>query len=285
MNKGLDEQYKEFFDPIEQKVLAVVLMHLVQDLDHSHLPTSLIKLADKHKNDFAAMADELYKKSMFCSKEKMAKFYSKISLKKLTKDPLYIIATQYANEINVTQKPIYTDITNKLNRANRLFLSGVLEMNPTRTLAPDANGTMRLTYGRVLPYDGKDAVHMREYTTASGVVEKYTPGDIEFDAPPRLIDMMKKHDFGRYAASDGDLHTCFLTDNDITGGNSGSPVLNGNGELIGTAFDGNWEAITSDFAFEPKMQRTICVDVRYTLFIMDKFGGAGRLLDEMKIVQ
>jgi hypothetical protein len=116
------------------------------------------------------------------------------------------------------------------------------------------------------------------------VVEKYVPGDYEFDAPSKLIDMMKRKDFGPYADKDGELRICFITNNDITGGNSGSPIINGNGELIGTAFDGNWEAISSDFAFEPNFQRTIGVDIRYTLFVIDKFGGAGHLLKEMKLV-
>jgi hypothetical protein len=231
------------------------------------------------------MATVLYEKSFLTSKEKMAKFLAKPSYKAMQKDMIYVITSNYVNKISVDLKPIYSDINFKLGRANRLFQSGMLEMDPNKLYSPDANGTMRLTYGRILPYDGKDAEHFREFTTAKGILEKYTPGDIEFDAPKKLIDMMKAKDFGRYADKDGDLHACFLTDNDITGGNSGSPVLNGKGELIGTAFDGNWEAIASDFAFEPELQRTICVDIRYTLFIVDKFGGAGNLLKEMKIIE
>ena len=188
-------------------------------------------------------------------------------------------------EISQKLRPETMRINTELSRASRLFQQGEVEMHPNKLPSPDANGTMRLTYGRVLPYNGKDAVSFKEYTTSKGIIEKYVPGDIEFDAPKRLIDLMKARDFGQYADKDGELHICFLTDNDITGGNSGSPVINARGELIGTAFDGNWEAISSDFAFEPNYQRTICVDIRYTLFIVDKFGGAGRLLDEMKIVR
>ena len=285
LSKGLDENYREFYQPIEKKVLISVLMHVFTDLDHTHLPQSLNDLAAEYKTDYAAMAESLWKKSMFISKEKVAEFLKDPSAKKLKKDPIYIIANDYANAMNVTLKPTFTSITNKLNRANRLFLNGTLEMDKNKLFAPDANGTMRVTYGQVLPYDGKDAMHYRSFTTADGVLEKYTPGDIEFDAPTRLIEMMKQKNFGRYADKDGTLHTCFITDNDITGGNSGSPVINGNGELIGTAFDGNWEAISSDFAFEPKLQRTISVDIRYTLFIIDKFGGASNLIKEMKIIE
>lgn len=285
LSKDLDEQYKEYFDPIEVKVLASVLMHITEDLDHANLPQQLIDLSVKYKKDYTKMATVLYEKSFLTSKEKMAKFLAKPSYKAMQKDMIYVITSNYVNKISVDLKPIYSDINFKLGRANRLFQSGMLEMDPNKLYSPDANGTMRLTYGRILPYDGKDAEHFREFTTAKGILEKYTPGDIEFDAPKKLIDMMKAKDFGRYADKDGDLHACFLTDNDITGGNSGSPVLNGKGELIGTAFDGNWEAIASDFAFEPELQRTICVDIRYTLFIVDKFGGAGNLLKEMKIIE
>ena len=182
-------------------------------------------------------------------------------------------------------KPVYDDVNSKLSRASRLFQSAMMEMQTGKTFSPDANGTMRLTYGTVQNYEARDAVLYKEYTTDRGVVEKYQPGDIEFDAPAKLIDLMKKKDFGQYADAQGNLHTCFLTTNDITGGNSGSPVINGKGELIGTAFDGNWEAISSDFAFEPALQRTISLDIRYTLFIIDKFAGAGYLLNEMKIVK
>jgi hypothetical protein len=283
--KTMDETYKEFYEPIEKKVMTAVLMHVFQDLDPKFLPKSWLDLYSKYKTDYAGMTEMLWRKSIFSSKEKVDAFLKNPSAKKLAKDPVYILANDYSNEINVTLKPVISGITNTLNRANRLFLNGFLEMNASKTYAPDANGTMRVTYGQVLPYDGKDAMHYKEFTTADGVMEKYIPGDIEFDAPARLIDMMKKKDFGPYADKDGTLHTCFITDNDITGGNSGSPVINGNGELIGTAFDGNWEAISSDFAFEPKLQRTISVDIRYTLFVIDKFGGASNLIKEMKVIQ
>ena len=285
MAADLDKDFKEFYEPIEQKVLASVLMHLVEDLDNAALPKSLTDMAAKHNKDYNAMAEAMWKKSVFVSQEKMAKFLKSPSLRKLHKDPIYAVANGYLTEVTKKMQPQMTKVNGQLGKANRLYQAGVLEMSPNALNNPDANGTMRMTYGRVLPYNGKDATFFKEFTTSRGVIEKYTPGDVEFDAPAKLIDMMKKKDFGQYADKDGELHICFLTDNDITGGNSGSPVINGNGELIGTAFDGNWEAIASDFAFEPEFQRTICVDIRYSLFILDKFGGASHLLKEMKIVR
>jgi hypothetical protein len=217
---------------------------------------------------------------------------------------LYKITIAYINKIRFDLKTTYDGINSKLDRANRLFLSAQLEMSEgsitskdlgnnlveynvisKKIMAPDANGTMRLTYGTVQAYDARDAVSYSHFTTSKGILEKYKIADFEFDAPQKLLALIRAKDFGQYADKDGELHTCFLTDNDITGGNSGSPVMNAKGQLIGTAFDGNWEAISSDFAFLPTVQRTISLDVRYTLFIVEKLGGAKHLIDEMTIVR
>ena len=148
---------------------------------------------------------------------------------------------------------------------------------------PDANSTMRISYGQVKSYDPQDGVHYKYFTTLDGLVAKYKPGSDEFDAPKELIDLYNAKDYGRYADYDGSLHTCFITNNDITGGNSGSPVMNANGELIGAAFDGNWEAMSGDIAFDKKYKRTIVCDIRYILFLIDKMGHADNLIKEMDI--
>jgi len=158
-------------------------------------------------------------------------------------------------------------------------------MREGEAIYPDANSTMRLTYGRVLPYSPKDAVIYNYYTTLEGVMQKEDPNNWEFIVPEKLKELYKAKDYGRYAMPNGEMPACFITNSDITGGNSGSPVLNANGELLGLAFDGNWEAMSGDIIFEPELQRCINVDIRYVLFIMDKFGGAGYLLDEMDIVE
>ncbi|OPZ57636.1 MAG: Peptidase S46 [Bacteroidetes bacterium ADurb.BinA012] len=177
------------------------------------------------------------------------------------------------------------EFSSDLSKGQRLYIAGAMEYQPDKTQYPDANSTMRLTYGKVLDYYPYDAVHYNWITTLDGVVQKYKKGDYEYDLPQRLIDLNEKREYGRYGSPDGYMPVCFITNNDITGGNSGSPVINGNGELIGLAFDGNWEAMTGNIAFEPDLQRCISVDIRYVLWVIDIYSGAGYLLDEMDIRQ
>src|SRR5690606_3094950 len=178
-------------------------------------------------------------------------------------------------------------LAEKFQAAYRKYIAGVLESNPKGKYYPDANSTLRLTYGtiRALPADPRNDAEINNYTTLKGTIAKYQPGDEEFDLPKRLIDLYEAKDYGRYADKAGYMPVNFLSDQDITGGNSGSPVLNGNGELIGLAFDGNIEAMAGDVIFDPVLQRTISVDIRYVLFIIDKFAGAQNIIDELKIVE
>ena len=170
-----------------------------------------------------------------------------------------------------------------LSLLHKAFIRGLGEMKQPTPSYPDANFTMRLTYGNVKSYDPKDGVHYKYYTTGDGVLQKENPDDPEFVVPAKLKELLQKRDFGRYAMKDGSLPACFLTTNDITGGNSGSPVMNDNGELIGIAFDGNWESLSGDINFDDNLQRCIAVDIRYVLFVIDKLGGAQRLINEMTI--
>jgi hypothetical protein len=173
-----------------------------------------------------------------------------------------------------------------LNRGKRDFVDGILRMNDGKKLmAPDANSTIRLTYGNVKSYRPRNAVSYDYFTTLDGVMAKYKPGDWEFDVPKDLIKLWENKDYGRYADKNGDLVVNFITTNDITGGNSGSPVIDAQGNLIGLAFDGNWEAMSGDIAFENEVQRTICMDTRYLLFIIDKMANAQNLMQELKIIQ
>jgi len=166
-----------------------------------------------------------------------------------------------------------------------LYVDAIMQMYPDSLFYPDANSTIRLTYGSVGSYEPKDGVSYHYYTTLKGVMEKKDNSNPEFQVPEKLEELYNAKDFGQYADKNGEMPVCFITNNDITGGNSGSPVMNANGELIGLAFDGNWEAMSGDIIYEPKLQRTIAVDVRYVLFIIDKFANAGYLLDELTLVK
>ena len=160
-----------------------------------------------------------------------------------------------------------------------------MEWQKGQAMYPDANSTMRLTYGHVLPYSPKDGLKYLHFTTLKGVMEKEDPTNPEFIVPAKVKQLYEAGDYGRWADADGTLHTCFLTNNDITGGNSGSPVLDAKGNLLGLAFDGNWESMSSDVMFEPDLQRCICVDIRYVLWMVEKYGGATNLINELTYVK
>jgi hypothetical protein len=234
----------------------------------------------KYKGDYKKYADIIYSKSIFTSKEKFDKFLANPNYKTLTNDPFFIIA----------QDALYTYWMMNINEdslhfAERLWIKAQMEMYPDSIFYPDANSTIRLSYGNVSDYEPRDAVKYDFYTTIDGIMEKEDPKNDEFIVPARLKELYQKKDYGWYANKQGTVPVCFLTTNDITGGNSGSCVLDAEGNLIGLAFDGNWEAMSGDINYEPKLQRTICVDSRYVLFIIDKFAGATRLINEINPIK
>jgi len=215
--------------------------------------------------------------------EKQEELLSDPSAKKIKKDLAYQTVVSFSDLYDEQVSPAISLAYDKLDHGNRLFVAGLRDQYPDKKFYPDANFTMRLTYGQVLDYYPADAMHYNYYTTLKGVMEKEDPNNWEFVVSEKLKELYKNKDYGRYGEGDV-MKVCFLTNHDITGGNSGSPVINGKGELIGLAFDGNWEAMSGDIAFEPDVQRTINVDIRYVLFIIDKFAGAKRLIDEMDLV-
>ena len=217
------------------------------------------------------------------SAEKLNKFLDKPSRKTLEKDPAWKLSRS-VGETAAKYSNAMTSLRNNVSTGNRLFVAGLREMDPDKKYYPDANSTMRVSYGKVLDYYPADAVHYDYFTTLYGVMQKEDPENEEFIVEKKLKDLYQQKDYGKYGEN-GEMNVCFLTTNDITGGNSGSPVINADGQLIGLAFDGNWEAMSGDIMFEPDLQRTINVDIRYVLFIIDKFAGASNLIGELTLVQ
>lgn len=278
-----DDHFKDYEINIDRELLSKMYAMYYKNVPASQLPEFLKEQGEKHNGNFTKYADKLFDKSIFASKEKVMNFLHNPKAKIIEKDPAFIDITKFSNNISIINLKRGKAVT-ALNKNKRFFIAGLREMKPNKSFYPDANFTMRLTYGVVDDYYPADAVHYNYYTTLSGVMEKEDPSTWEFIVPEKLKKLYREKDYGPY--SDGDImKVCFLTNHDITGGNSGSGLINGKGQLIGLAFDGNWEAMSGDIAFETKLQRCINVDIRYVLFIIDKFGGAQNLIDEMTIVK
>jgi hypothetical protein len=284
LKEGLEGFYGDYNYPTDRTETKAMIKLYREDIDPVYLPSFYTIIDTKFKGNTDAFVDYMFAKSIFTSQAGLNAFLESPRLKVLRKDPAYI-AAKSVDEIRSALQKDLSGFNEELSKGQRQYMAGVMEYVPGRTEYPDANFTMRLTYGKVLDYYPYDAVHYNWYTTLDGVVQKYKPGDYEFDLPGRLIELSDRKEYGRYASPEGYMPVCFITNNDITGGNSGSPVINGNGELIGLAFDGNWEAMTGNIAFEPDLQRCICVDIRYVLWVIDIYSGAGYLLDEMDIRQ
>ncbi|MBN2890309.1 MAG: S46 family peptidase [Bacteroidales bacterium] len=275
--------FKDYNAPTDKKVALVMMKLFTEKVDMKYYP-SFISNAKKEFSSFDDYIANIFKVSIFVNKAKFDDFLLNPTLEKLQNDPAFV-ASQSVFEKRSELRDNLKYGNEKLKRAKRLWMAGLMEMQPEIFFYPDANFTMRLTYGTIGGYSPKDGVEYKYYTTLKGYMEKEDEENPEFTVPEKLKKLYETKDFGQYANADGEMPVCFLSNNDITGGNSGSPVLNANGELIGLAFDGNWEAMSGDIAFEPELQRTISVDVRYVLFIIDKYGEATRLIDELNIVR
>jgi hypothetical protein len=275
--------YKDYNVSTDIKVAKALIKLFRDKIPASDLP-GFYKIIDTDYNgNIDAAVDALFSNSAFVSEEKLKTALAG-DKNALLKDPAYLVANDISSNMMKYMKDLEQYRT-QYAKGQKLYIAGMLEMKAGQAIYPDANSTMRLTFGRVLNYSPKDGVIFDFVTTLDGVMQKEDPKNYEFTVPAKLKELYNAKDFGQYALKDGRMPVAFLTNNDITGGNSGSPVMNKKGELIGTAFDGNWESMSSDIIFEPSLQRCINVDIRYTLFIMDKFGGAGYLLNEMKIVK
>ena len=277
--------YKDYNMPTDVKVTKEMIRVAKDKLPADLLPEFFEVIDSEFAGNIDEYVDDLFATSAFSSLEKAkTDLAAKAATGRISyvDDPAYMFVQDYRN-VGINVSTAYSALAEKLYDAHRKYIAGQLEMNAGKAVYPDANSTMRLTYGTVKSYEPKDGVIYKYYTTLKGVMEKEDPDNWEFVVPQRLKDLYAAQDFGRYANPDGSMPNCFIMTGDITGGNSGSPVFNGRGELTGLAFDGNWEAMSGDIIFEPDLQRCICVDIRYVLFIIDKFGGAGYLLDEMTL--
>ena len=263
--------YKDYDAEVDRKVAHAMVRHYLQNAD----PQDRVDVSEE-------MIDKIFDESVFTSYDKLEA--ARAAGVNLDEDPAAVLRGAIIDK----RGPLYRQtITwdDALEAPTKAYAAALLEWQKAKPSYPDANFTCRLTYGTVKGYEPKDGVIYKYYTTLKGVMEKEDPDNYEFRVPARLKELYNAKDYGQYADAQGQLVTCFLTNLDITGGNSGSPVMDADGNLIGLAFDGNWEAMSGDVIFEPNLQRCICVDIRYVLFMMDKFGGAGWLLDEMNIVK
>ena len=283
LRKEADKHFEKSDFAIAKKTFAELLKLYVKDVPKDEQPTIFQSIDKEFNGDIDAFANEVYTNSIFATKANVNKFLDNPKAKTISKDWGWKAAQSFQEAIG-KYAGAYGDGRTIISAANRKFIAGLREMNPKQVPYPDANSTMRMSYGKVLDYFPADAVTYDYYTTLKGVMQKEDPNNDEFIVEKKLKELYDAKDYGQYGQN-GEMVTCFLTTNDITGGNSGSPVMNGDGQLIGLAFDGNWEAMSGDISFEPDLQRTINVDIRYVLFIIDKFAGASNLVNELTLVK
>jgi hypothetical protein len=280
--------------PSDKIILAKTAMMFYNDVDKSQHPVGFYgAIKEKYgplneENTYKKWAEDVFNNTMILDSAKWNAFVKNPDATVLQNDPAFAYASAFVKNYTGKYSKLYSDFTAKDNDLGRLYLKGIMEMDPVaaKKMYPDANFSMRVSYGNVKSYNPKDAVHYNYFTTSKGILEKYIAGDYEFDLPAKEIELLKKRDFGQYIdKKQNDLIIDFITSNDITGGNSGSPVMDGNGHLIGLAFDGNYEALSHKIQFDKDLNRTICVDIRYVLWCIDKMGGATNIINELKLVR
>jgi len=279
--------FKNYHQATDKKLFVAIMELYGKNVDQKWQVPEYIKLKNSCKGDFGSIVDKLYSKSVFADEAAFNKFvtdFNTSSVSRLNKDQFYLLGQGATAFLTENVRPELVSINDKIQQLNRRYMTAQMEFDKDKVFYPDANLTLRVTYGSVKGYFSKDAVYYTHYTTLNGIMEKDNPEIYDYNVPARLRELYKTKDYGRYT-QDGEVPVCFIANNHTTGGNSGSPVINADGQLIGINFDRAWEGVASDLSFNPAQSRNISLDIRYALFIIDKFAGAGYLLKEMTIVE
>ncbi len=280
--KTVDNLFKDFDATLDKKVFESMLNYYLKHTPKNMRPDEKELLGKKYTGDVEGYTKWLYKETLMTDKQAVMELINSGDEDKLFDDPAIKFAYKVLAHL-YQLGDVHSKLNEQYDEAQRLLIDGYMKYND-KVLYPDANSTLRLSYGVVGDYEPKDGIVYHYKTTLGGIIEKENPEDVDFVVPEKLKELYASKNYGNYAEADGKMPVCFITNNDITGGNSGSPVLNHNGELIGVAFDGNWEAMTGDLAYEEKLQKCICVDIRYVLLIMDKMAGTDNLIAELEFV-
>lgn len=275
--------FKNYNMETDKKTCLAMLEMFYEDVPKEFHPDVYTTIQKKFKGDISLYVDDMFSKSIFASKDKILEFLTKPDYKKLDKDPGYLAMTSFYDKYQDINE-LYSNAKLELTKGNRLFVGGIMDMNSDKKYYPNANSTMRLTYGKVTDYSPNATTNYSYYTTLDQMIAKEDPSNIEFNIPSKLKQLYESKDYGKYA-TDGTMNVCFITNNDVTGGVSGAPVINGNGELVGVVFDINWEATSVPILFDENYQRTIAVDIKFVLFIIDKYAGATNIIKELNIIE
>lgn len=281
------DYFKDYNQPTDKKLFIAMMTMYGENLDLKWQAPGYTELKNKSKSDFAALADKIYGKSVFTDEARMSGLldnFNKSSVKKIKSDLFFTLGNAVNNYLTENIRPELNKINPEIQKLNKIYMTAQMEFDTERVFYPDANSTLRVTYGAVKGYNSKDAIYFKPYTTLAGIIEKDNPEIYDYNVPQKLRDLYKSRDFGRYT-QDGEVPICFIATNHTTGGNSGSPVINADGHLIGINFDRAWEGVASDLMFNPEQSRNISLDIRYALFLIDKFAGAGYLLNEMTLIE
>ena len=286
LQQEIETHFKNYNLQVDKEISFISLEHLKNDLPAKFLPDVFKTIETNYKGRISDYVSDYFQKSLFVNETATVNFLNNIDSKaanRFNSDPAYILFNSLRNAYYDLINPKFVELQHQIDSLNHIFMAAMMEFEPDRVFYPDANSTLRVSYGNVKGYEARDGIYYRHFTTIEGIMQKDNPDIYDYRVPNKLKELYNNKDYGRYAV-DGAVPVCFIADNHTTGGNSGSPVLNSRGELIGINFDRAWEGVTSDLMFNPEQSRNISLDIRYVLFIIDKFAGAGYLLDEMKLM-